>query len=173
MGRYVLKRVVIGAVTLFLLASATFFLMKATPGSPISAEKYKTAAALEAAMKEYNLDKPVLEQYTIYMGKLAHGDLGESMVKTGRYVNATIKTGFPVTAKVGTAAFITALIVGIALGTAAALSSKKWVDSLCMFVATIGVSLPSFVLAVFMILIIGVKLQLLPFIGLSSPANYV
>lgn len=173
MGRYIIKRLAIGAVTLFLLASATFFLMKATPGSPISAEKYKTEQAYKAAEKRYNLDKPIMEQYTIYLNGIVHGDLGESMVKAGRNVTDTIKVGFPVTAKVGTTAFITALIVGISLGTAAALSKKKWINNVCMFIATIGVSLPSFVLAVFMIVFVGVKLRLLPFIGLASPANYV
>ena len=173
MGRYILKRLAIGAVTLFLLASATFFLMKATPGSPISAEKYKTQAAYEAAEKLYNLDKPIMEQYFLYIENLAHGDLGESMVKTGRKVTDTIKVGFPVTAKVGTVAFLAALIIGISLGTAAALSKKKWINNVCMFVATIGVSLPSFVLAIFMGVFIGVKLRLLPFIGLNTPANYV
>lgn len=173
MGRYIFKRLIIGAVTLFLLASATFFLMKATPGSPISGEKYKTQEAYEAAREKYNLDKPVMEQYMIYLTGIAQGDLGESMVKTGRNVTDTIKAGFPVTARVGTTAFITALIIGISLGTAAALSKKKWINNVCMFVATIGVSLPSFVLAVFMIIFIGVKLRLLPFIGLDTPANYV
>lgn len=76
MFRYVLKRVLIGIVTLFLLSSATFFLMKATPGSPISGEKFKNAAQRELMMKKYNLDKPLFEQYKIYMTDLVHGDLG-------------------------------------------------------------------------------------------------
>ncbi len=173
MGRYILKRIIIGAVTLFLLSSATFFLMKATPGSPISGEKYKTQEAYEAAREKYNLDKPIMEQYMIYLKGIAQGDLGESMVKSGRFVSDTIVAGFPVTARVGTVAFATALVIGISLGTAAALSKKKWINNVCMFVATIGVSLPSFVLAVFMIIFIGVKLRLLPFIGLATPANYV
>ncbi|WP_455542862.1 ABC transporter permease [Intestinibacter sp.] len=173
MGRYILKRIMIGLITLFLLSSATFFLMKATPGSPVSAERYKTEASYKAAEKKYNLDKPVFEQYTIYLKNVLHGDLGESMVKSGIQVNDTIRDGFPVTAKVGTIAFVTALIIGITLGTSAALSKQKWVNNLCMFVATIGVSLPSFVLAVFLIIFLGVKLRLLPFIGLSRPANYI
>ncbi len=173
MGRYILKRIMIGIITLFLLSSATFFLMKATPGSPVSAERYKTEASYKAAEKKYNLDKPVFEQYTIYLKNVLHGDLGESMVKSGIQVNDTIRDGFPITAKVGTIAFVTALIIGITLGTSAALSKQKWVNNLCMFVATIGVSLPSFVLAVFLIIFLGVKLKLLPFIGLSGPANYI
>lgn len=173
MGKYVLKRILIGIVTLFVLSSATFFLMKATPGSPISSEKYKTPEAMKAAMEKYNLDKPVLEQYTIYMGNLMHGDLGESMVQEGRTVLYYVQTGFPVTAKVGSIAFVLAMIGGISLGTAAALSEKKWVSNLCMFVATIGVSIPSFLIAMLLILLFGVTLRVLPFVGLRTPANYV
>ncbi|MDD8048579.1 MAG: ABC transporter permease [Thomasclavelia sp.] len=173
MFRYVLKRVLIGIVTLFLLASATFFLMKATPGSPISGEKYKTQEAYDAAKEKYNLDKPIFEQYTLYIEGIVQGDLGESMVKTGRSVSETISTGFPVTAKLGFSAFCVAMIIGIALGTAAALSKRKWVNNVCMFIATLGVSLPSFLLAIFLIIVFGVQLRMFPFIGLDGPANYV
>lgn len=173
MFKYVVKRLLIGLVTLFVLASATFFLMKATPGSPFSAEKYKTKEALEAARAKYNLDKPVIEQYVIYLEGISHGDLGESMVNTGRTVTYYIKTGFPVTAKLGTVAFLIAIVGGIGLGCAAALSKQKWVNNFCMFVATIGVSVPSFIIALLLIFFVGVKLHLLPFVGLNTPANYV
>ena len=173
MFRYVLKRVLIGFVTLFVLASVTFFLMKATPGSPINGEKYKTEVAYQAAMEKYNLDKPVFEQYVIYISDLAHGDFGESMVQEGRTVEYYIKNGFPVTAKLGAIGFSVAMIGGIALGTAAALSEKKWISNLCMFIATIGVSVPSFLIAMILIVFIGVELRLLPFVGLNSPANYI
>lgn len=173
MFRYVLKRVLIGFVTLFLLSSATFFLMKATPGSPISGEKYKNQAQRELAEKKYNLDKPVIEQYKIYMVDLAHGDLGESIVRTGLEVSSTITQSFPVTARLGTVTFTTALIVGISLGTVAALSKRKWINNLCMFIATIGVSVPSFLIGVFLMIFLGVKLRLFPFVGLDTPANYV
>ena len=173
MLRYVLKRVLIGIVTLFVLASVTFFLMKATPGSPINGEKYKTEEAYQAAMEKYNLDKPVFEQYLIYIEDLAHGNLGESMVQEGRTVEYYIKNGFPVTARLGSISFIVAVVGGISLGTAAALSEKKWVSNVCMFIATIGVSIPSFLIAMLLIVFVGVELQLLPFVGLNSPANYV
>lgn len=173
MGKYVLKRVFIGIITLFVLSSATFFLMKATPGSPISSEKYKTPEAYQAAMEKYHLDKPVIEQYKIYMTGLLQGDLGESMVQSGRTVEYYLTKGVPVTAKVGSIAFCVALIGGISLGTAAALSEKKWVSNLCMFVATIGVSVPSFLVAMLMILVFGVILHVLPFVGLRTPANYI
>lgn len=173
MPKYIIKRVLIGFVTLFVLASVTFFLMKATPGSPFSLVKYKTPEALAAAEAKYNLDKPLMEQYVIYLKGVAQGNLGESMINTGRSVSYYIKTGFPVTARLGLIAFVLALVGGIALGTGAALSRHKWVNNLCMFVATIGVSVPSFLIAMIMLIVFGVQLHILPFIGLNSPLNYI
>ena len=173
MFKYVLKRVLIGFVTLFVLGSATFFLMKATPGSPVNGERFKSKEAQELAIIRYGLDRPVFEQYTMYLNNLAHGDLGESYVKEGVYVDKTIADTFPVTARLGGVAFLFALVVGITLGTTAALSKRKWVNNVCMFVATIGVSVPSFLLSMFLIIIFGVELRLLPFVGLPTPANYV
>lgn len=173
MPKYIIKRVLIGFVTLFVLASVTFFLMKATPGSPFSLAKYKTPEALAAAEAKYNLDKPLMEQYVIYLKGIAQGNLGESMINTGRSVSYYIKTGFPITARLGLIAFVLALVGGIALGTGAALSRHKWVNNLCMFVATIGVSVPSFLIAMIMLIVFGVQLHILPFIGLNSPLNYI
>lgn len=173
MPKYIIKRVLIGFVALFVLASVTFFLMKATPGSPFSLAKYKTPEALAAAEAKYNLDKPLVEQYVIYLKGVAQGNLGESMINTGRSVSYYIKTGFPVTARLGLIAFVLALVGGIALGTGAALSRHKWVNNLCMFVATIGVSVPSFLIAMIMLIVFGVQLHILPFIGLNSPLNYI
>ena len=173
MPKYIIKRVLIGFVTLFVLASVTFFLMKATPGSPFSLAKYKTPEALAAAEAKYNLDKPLVEQYVIYLKGVAQGNLGESMINTRRSVSYYIKTGFPVTARLGLIAFVLALVGGIALGTGAALSRHKWVNNLCMFVATIGVSVPSFLIAMIMLIVFGVQLHILPFIGLNSPLNYI
>lgn len=173
MPKYIIKRVLIGFVTLIVLASVTFFLMKATPGSPFSLAKYKTPEALAAAEAKYNLDKPLVEQYVIYLKGVAQGNLGESMINTGRSVSYYIKTGFPVTARLGLIAFVLALVGGIALGTGAALSRHKWVNNLCMFVATIGVSVPSFLIAMIMLIVFGVQLHILPFIGLNSPLNYI
>lgn len=173
MAKYILKRILIGIVTLFVLSSATFFLMKATPGSPISGEKYKTAEARAAAEERYGLNKPVIEQYAIYLDGVLHGDLGESMKNEGRTVNYYIEVGFPVTSKLALVAFVFAVTVGITLGATAALSKKKWVNNVCMFVATLGVSIPSFLIALILIVIVGVNLRLLPFIGLSSWKHFV
>lgn len=175
MLKYTLKRVGVGFLTLFILASATFFLMKITPGSPISSESYKTEEALQAAMEKYHFDKPITEQYVIYVSKVFRGDLGESMTANTKGQKATtlIAKSFQVTAKLGFVAFVTSLVVGITLGTAAALSKQKWINNVCMFIATIGVSVPSFLLALLMIIVFGVWLRVLPFVGLARPLNYV
>lgn len=173
MAKYLLKRILIGIVTLFILASATFFLMKVTPGSPISGEKYKTAESYAAAMEKYNLDKPILEQYRLYVDDILHGNLGESMINEGRTVTYYISTGFPVTARLAAVAFSFAIVVGLTLGTTAALSKKAWINNVCMFIATIGVSVPSFLIALLLTVVFGVKLHVLPFIGLKTPSNYI
>lgn len=142
-------------------------------GITIFPGEYKTPEALAAAEAKYNLDKPLVEQYVIYLKGVAQGNLGESMINTGRSVSYYIKTGFPVTARLGLIAFVLALVGGIALGTGAALSRHKWVNNLCMFVATIGVSVPSFLIAMIMLIVFGVQLHILPFIGLNSPLNYI
>lgn len=172
MGKYLIKRVLIGGLTLFLLSSITFFLMQATPGSPISGEKYKNEAARQAAIEKYGLDRPVFEQYQSYMVKALHGDFGESMVKADRMVGDTIFGAFPITARLGIMAFTFAMITGLTLGTVAALSKRQWISNICMVIATIGVSVPSFLLALMLIVFVGVPLKI-PFIGLVSPANYI
>lgn len=173
MFKYVTKRVLLGIVTLFVLTTATFFIMKATPGTPFSAEKYKNETVREMMIERYHLNDPVMDQYAAYLKDAVQGNLGESLVQKGRTVSYMISNGAPVTMKLGLVAFSIAIIVGISIGTAAALSKKKWVNNVCMFIATIGVSIPSFLMALILIIILGVQLKLLPFIGLNAPANYI
>lgn len=173
MFKYVTKRVLLGIVTLFVLTTATFFIMKATPGTPFSAEKYKNETVREMMIERYHLNDPVIDQYVAYLKDAVQGNLGESLVQKGREVTYIISTSAPVTMRLGLVAFSIAIVVGISIGTAAALSKRKWVNNVCMFVATIGVSIPSFLMALILIIVLGVQLKLLPFIGLNAPANYV
>jgi oligopeptide transport system permease protein len=100
MGRYVLNKVLIAIATVFVLATATFFLMKLIPGDPFA--NLKTKAAVQEKQREYyGLDRPVAEQYVRYMGNLLRGDLGWSLKKAGRSVVDIIREGFPVSAKLG------------------------------------------------------------------------
>lgn len=174
MFKYIVKRLLLGIFTLFILATIVFFGMKAMPGSPFSRDnKAIPAATMEALNKKYGLDKPVSEQYVVYMKNVIHGDFGVSISKKGQSVTEIIKTRLPVTAKLGVIAFVVSMVVGITLGVISALMNKQWVNSLITILATIGVSVPGFLLAMLMMILLAVNLKLLPVVGLETPASYI
>lgn len=174
MFKYLVKRLLMGILTLFILATTTFFMMKAIPGSPFAGDTQRLSPDVLAALEaKYGLDKPITEQYFTYMGNAVRGDFGESMYRKGTPVADIIGNAAPVTIRLGLTAFLIAIVVGIALGTAAALSKKKWVNNAVMFVSTIGVSVPNFLLALLLMIILGVNLRILPIVGLSTPAHYI
>lgn len=144
------------------------------PGSPFSRDnKAIPAVTMEALNKKYGLDKPVSEQYVVYMKNVIHGDFGVSISKKGQSVTEIIKTRLPVTAKLGVIAFVVSMLVGITLGVISALTNKQWVNSLITILATIGVSVPGFLLAMLMMILLAVNLKLLPVVGLETPASYI
>lgn len=174
MFKYIVKRLLLGIFTLFILATIVFFGMKAMPGSPFSRDnKAIPAATMEALNKKYGLDKPVSEQYVVYMKNVIHGDFGVSISKKGQSVTEIIKTRLPVTVKLGVIAFVVSMLVGITLGVISALTNKQWVNSLITILATIGVSVPGFLLAMLMMILLAVNLKLLPVVGLETPASYI
>lgn len=174
MFKYIVKRLLLGIFTLFILATIVFFGMKAMPGSPFSRDnKAIPAATMEALNKKYGLDKPVSEQYVVYMKNVIHGDFGVSISKKGQSVTEIIKTRLPVTAKLGVIAFVVSMLVGITLGVISALTNKQWVNSLITILATIGVSVPGFLLAMLMMILLAVNLKLLPVVGLETPTSYI
>ena len=174
MFKYIVKRLLLGIFTLFILATIVFFGMKAMPGSPFSRDnKAIPAATMEALNKKYGLDKPVSEQYVVYMKNVIHGDFGVSISKKGQSVTEIIKTRLPVTAKLCVIAFVVSMLVGITLGVISALTNKQWVNSLITILATIGVSVPGFLLAMLMMILLAVNLKLLPVVGLETPASYI
>lgn len=174
MFKYIVKRLLLGIFTLFILATIVFFGMKAMPGSPFSRDnKAIPAATMEALNKKYGLDKPVSEQYVVYMKNVIHGDFGVSISKKGQSVTEIIKTRLPVTAKLGVIAFVVSMVIGITLGVISALTNKQWVNSLITILATIGVSVPGFLLAMLMMILLAVNLKLLPVVGLETPASYI
>ena len=145
MAKYFGKRLVIGLITLFALATITFFLMHAIPGSPFAGETSKLPASVkEKLVEQYGLDKPVTEQYVRYLQNAVKGDFGTSLNRKGKAVSDIIMAGIPYTASLGLAAFCIALAVGILLGTISAFSKHQWVNNTVAFIATIGVSVPSF-----------------------------
>lgn len=174
MIKYVCKRIFIGILTLFILTTVTFFLMHAIPGSPFSQDNKNIPPEVFAAMEaKYNLDKPVTEQYVTYMGNVIQFDFGESISKKGQQVSDIIISRIPATAKLGTVAFVISIVVGIALGVLGALTKHRWVNSVITVIATLGVSLPSFIVALLLMIFFGVQLKLFPLIGLDGPLSYV
>ena len=170
MLKYNVKRFLISLLTIWVVITVTFFLMKLMPGGPFDGEKLtpQIRANIEA---KYGLDKPVSTQYIMYMGNLVKGDFGESMVFKGRQVSETIGKSFPASAELGIIAVVIALIGGILLGTLAALKNGKWPDRVVVFVATLCITIPSFVIGAVLIYILGVKFTLLPPTGFGEWKN--
>lgn len=173
MGKYILKRMFLAALTIFLVATITFFLMNLVPGGPFVAEKSISEQAQAAMRAKYGLDKPRIVQYKNYMIHAVQGDFGLSLKQRGRTVMDIISEKFPVSAKLGGIAVLVALSLGIPLGSIAALNRGKWLDRLIIVIATCGIAFPSFVICTVGMYIFGVHLKLLPIIGLSTPLHYV
>ncbi|MCI8663140.1 MAG: ABC transporter permease [Hungatella sp.] len=174
MVRYTIKRLAVGAVTLFLLATITFFLMHVIPGSPFAGETTKLPVkVLDKLYEKYGLDKPLLEQYVIYMKNAVRGDFGVSIYRKGKSIEKIIAAGLPYTVRLGAVSVCVALLMGIFLGTVAAFTKKRWLSNLVLIVATAGVSMPGFLLSVLLLLLFGVVLKWLPFVGLNSPLHYI
>jgi len=173
MGIYTVKRVFLSLVTLFLVATITFVLMNMVPGGPFLSEKTPSEATLKALNEKYGLDKPLFVQYKNYMAKAIRGDFGPSIKQRGRTVSQIIITGFKVSARVGGLAIALAVLVGIPLGSIAALNRGKWIDNVIIVISTTGIAIPSFVVSTVLMMILSVKLRLLPTYGLSSPLHYI
>ena len=149
MLRYTVRRLIQGVITVWFIATATFLAMHAVPGDPLSGEKAMTAEIRKNLEVKYGLDKPIGQQYLIYMGNLAHGDLGISYTQKNREVNDIIREHFPVSATLGIMAIVFAGLGGTLLGALTALYRNKWPDTVIMLVVILGISVPSFVFAAF------------------------
>lgn len=172
MLKYVGKRVLTSIVTIWIVITIVFFLVRMMPGGPFDGER--TTPEMKALLNEkYGLDKPVGEQYTIYMKNLVKGDFGKSMKYKGRDVVEFIKNGFPKSAQVGAVAIVVSVVLGISLGIIAALNADKWPDRVCMFLATLGITIPSFVIGALLIFVFVSNLKILPGSGLSSPKHFI
>ena len=148
MAKYTLKRLGWAVLTLLVIASLTFLLMNSIPGGPWSSEKALSAQTIQALNEKYGLDKPLVAQLGIYLKNVCQGDMGVSFkMQKNRPVIDIIREKFPVSAKVGFFALLWAIIVGVPLGCIAAYKRGTWVDSLLRVICTIGVSIPSFVIA--------------------------
>lgn len=170
---YILKRILLALVTLWLVATITFVLMNLVPGGPFLGEKAPSEATLRALNEKYGLDQPLTVQYKNYMVRLLKGDMGPSIKMRGRTVNQIIDSGFKVSARVGGLAVLVAVLVGVPLGSIAALNRGKWIDNVIIVLSTCGIAVPSFVVSTVLMMIFSVWLGLLPTYGLSSPLHYI
>ena len=137
MLKYICKRLVIGALTLLILSTITFFGVRAMPGDPFEQDnKVMAPETYEALREKFHLDKPLGEQYMIFLKNAAKGDFGESISKKGKQVSDIISLRFPVTAKLGAIAFCTSMVLGLALGIIAALAKHRWVNSVITIITT-------------------------------------
>lgn len=173
MRGYALKRVFSALITIILITTLTFIMMHSIPGGPFTREKEIPAEILKALNEKYNLDAPLHEQYFDYMKGLLQFDLGPSFAKTGTTVNELLVAGFPASAKIGGFASILIVIIGVPLGIISALKQNKPIDYLVMFMATLGVTIPSFVMATLIIYFFAGILHWLPSYGIESPLGYI
>ena len=187
MTTYIIRRLLLVIPVLFIVATVTFFLMHNVPGGPFTMDRPLPPAVQRNLNHKYHLDKPVWEQYLLYLRDVLHGDFGESFAQRGRSVASIIKHEFKPTAQLGIAAFLVAAVVGITLGATAAFNQNGPIDYLCVFFSTIGASFPSFIIAAFLIILFVVKLHwfkqlgwgdlrhdVLPVISLAFlPASYI
>ena len=165
MIRFVINRMLWTIPVLWLVATVTFVLMHAAPGGPFDAKSAGRPLdpALEASFnRHYGLDKPLWQQYAIYLGNAAHFDFGTSYTQEGTSVVAVIMQGFPYSARIGVYALLLAVATGVPIGIVAALKQNTVVDYAGLLFATIGYSVPSFVLAIFLLILFAITFPLVP-----------
>ena len=156
MWPYATRRVLGAIPTLFIIIALTFFMMHIAPGGPFDAQRHLPPEIEHNVRAAYNLDKPVWEQFWIYLQRLVHGDLGPSFKNHDFTVTQLIEVGLPVSARLGLSAIILAIVLGITLGTVAALNQNKATDYGEMGLAMIGITIPTFVTAPVLALIFGI-----------------
>lgn len=167
---FVLKRLLSAIPTLFVVITISFFMMKAAPGGPFDRERQLPPEIEANILRAYNLDKPVHEQYFIYIGNILRGDFGPSYKYLDFTVTDLISMGFPVSLELGIYAICLAVLVGVGLGTLAALKQNTLFEYAVMGVAMTGIAIPNFVMAPLLTLIFGVYLSMLPVAGWGGGA---
>ena len=166
---YILKRLVLAVLTVWLVITVTFFVMHAVPGGPFLGEKAVTPEVLAALEAKYGLDKPLMEQYFTYLKDVVtRFDFGPSLKQRGQQVIDIIATGMKTSAKLGLFAAFSALAVGVVLGSVAALRRNKFIDKVIMVITTAFVSMPSFIMGSLLLIVFAVKLQLVPANGATA-----
>ena len=174
MFKYTIKRICYMIITLFAVATITFFLMRSIPGDPLASMARTLPEQTKANYyAKYGLDQPLFTQYLMYMKGLLHFDLGESILYAGRSVTGEITRTSPISGMVGGTALIIGTLIGVVLGIIAALKKNRWPDYIVMFIAILGATIPVFVLASLMQYVFAVKLGWFPASGWGKPSNMV
>ncbi len=170
--RYIIKRVILAFVSLFVIVTLTYFLMNLMPGDPFMSEK-ATEESRAILIEKYGLDQPVYVQYARYMKNLLHGDMGTSFIlQKGRDVSQIIKESFGVSMQVGVRALLLAIVIGLILGCVAGLNKDKPADSIIRVVTSIGISMPGYVIASILMIVLAVNLGVLP-VSYNRPGGAV
>ncbi|MFV3073864.1 oligopeptide ABC transporter permease OppB [Niveispirillum fermenti] len=165
---YAVRRLLEAIPTLLVIVALSFFLMHSAPGGPFDSERV-LPPEIEANLKAaYNLDKPVWQQFLIYLGNALQGDFGPSFTYKDFTVSELIGTGFPVSLRLGLSAIALAVVIGCTLGIIAAMRQNSKTDYSIMGVAMVGITIPNFVMAPLLTLVFGIYLGLLPVAGLGD-----
>lgn len=160
---YIIKRIILAIVTIWVVITVTFFIMHAVPGGPFLGEKAKSEATIAALEAKYGLDKPLFTQYLTYLKDIVTKfDFGPSLKKEGRTVIGIIGDGMRTSARLGIAAAIIATIFGILLGSVAALRRNRLIDRIIMVLTTAFVSMPSFIMGTLLLILFAIKFPLVP-----------
>jgi oligopeptide transport system permease protein len=159
---YVLRRFAGAVPTLFIIVTIAFFMIRLAPGGPFDLERPIDPLIIENLKRAFNMDKPLWQQYLLYLWNLLHGDLGPSFTRRDFTVMDLFKTGLPVSIQIGGYAILLALVVGSFLGAIAALKQNTWADYVVVGTATFGITIPTFVIAPLLSLVFGVMLGWLP-----------
>lgn len=169
----VLKRVLATIPVLWIVATLTFLMVRIVPGGPFDMDKALPPEVVANIKAKYHLDKPLQEQYFLYLGRLCKGDFGVSYKYANRTVNDILFSAFPVSLQLGILGLSIAIIIGIPLGTVAALRRSSIWDTGSMALATMGISLPTFLVGALLIFVFGLWLKLLPVALWESPAHMI
>jgi len=173
MLNYAFKRIFTIIPTLFAIITLTFFLMRIAPGGPFDEERPLAPAVLANIQASYGLNKPLIEQYFIYIGNLLQGDMGPSFVYRDKRVHEVLAEGLPISITLGGTALLLALIIGVFLGSIAALNQNKKTDVFIVTFATFGITTPNYVIAPILTLIFALTFSILPATGWGSPSQMV
>ncbi len=173
MLRFTFRRLLQIIPVLWIIITATFFMIRFVPGGPFTAEKAVTPEILRNLEAHYGLNKPLHQQYFDYMGSLLRGDLGPSFKYPNRTVNEIIGDKLPTSLELGFISLAVALTIGITLGTLAAVKRNSWLDYVCSSTAMIGICVPTFVLGPLLVLTFAIRFQWLNASGWYGPSDRI